>query len=81
MYSCLLKIVFTSICFEFWVVTAVQLVKALGSHMTSHVTSHMDRYSHLVLSLESTVSDNSHEPIQEFNRQAATVLLLPAEDS
>lgn len=58
-------------------VTAVWLVKALGSHMTSH----MDRYSHLVLSLQSTVSDNSHDPIQEFNRQTATVLLLPAEDS
>lgn len=65
-YLCLLKVMFTSICFEFWVVTAIRLVKALGSHMASH----MNRHSHLVLSLE------SHVPIQEFNRQTATVLLL-----
>lgn len=72
-----LSLMFTSICFEFWVVTAVRLVKALARH----VASHMARHSHLVLSLGSTVSDKSHVPIQEFNRQTATVPLLPAEDS
>lgn len=72
MYLCFLKIILASICsvLEFWVVTAIQILKALASHMASPYR--------LVLSLESMVSDNSHmPPSQEFKRQATTMIFFP----
>lgn len=75
MYLCFLKIIFTSICLvlEFLVLTAIWIVKSLASHIARHMLSH----SHLVLSLEIMVSDNSHVASQEFKRQATTVLYFP----